>query len=441
MLGAVKRIDEAIQIHQSSHIYIAYSGGLDSHVLLHACATRLECKEKITAVYVNHGLQALASEWAVHCQELAYALGVDFKTVVVDAQPSLGESPEEAARNARYTALKALLKKNDLLLLAQHREDQMETVLLQLFRGSGLRVMAAMPVTKVFGQGYCLRPMLDTSKAVLTAYAQQHALRWVEDPTNQQTHYDRNYLRLIILPLLKQRWLGLDKTIARTALHCAHADAVTLELATIVLGTLCNKKDNTLDCGQLNLYSAEVKHALLRAWLQTLDIRMPALKVLQKIDSDVVNAREDSMPQVIVNNAYCIRRYQQKLYCVASNPPSFDDSVMNWSNQHSELRVGVSHTLCCQRSSSGILLTTWQQASIEVRFRSGGEKICLPNRRGFHSLKKLFQEAHIPPWERLLIPLIYVNQRLAAVGDRWISAEFYHEKEQGCVCFSWLSTT
>lgn len=440
MLLALKRIDEAIQLHQASHIYIAYSGGLDSHVLLHACVTHLEGKKKITAVYVNHGLQAVAAQWEAHCQGIAQAYQIDFIGVSVDAQPRLGESPEEAARNARYAALKSLVKKNDLLLLAQHREDQMETVLLQLFRGSGLRGLAAMPAGKAFGQGYLIRPLLDTTKAAITAYAKQHALQWVEDPTNQQTDYDRNYLRLTVLPLVKQRWPGVDKTIARTASHCAQADAVTVELATIVLGTLLNNADNSLPCSQLNTYSVAVKHAILRAWLKHLGIRMPALKVLEKIDSDVVNAREDSMPQVTLNALYSIRRYQQTLYCVANDNAGDEQVKINWPNQQQALRLSASHRLCCEPASSGILLSTWANAHIEVRFRSGGEKICLPNRRGFHSLKKLFQEASIPPWQRTLMPLIYLDQRLAAVGEHWISADFYQEKELGCVRIRWLVT-
>ena len=154
------------------------------------------------------------------------SLGVDFILLRVNAVASQGESPEEAARNARYTALKSLIGINDVLLVAQHRDDQLETVLLQLFRGSGLRGLSAMPEIMAFGQGLMLRPLLNVSKLAIDDYARAHALIWVDDPSNLSNEYDRNFLRNAVLPLLKQRWPACDKTVARSARHCADAQVV-----------------------------------------------------------------------------------------------------------------------------------------------------------------------------------------------------------------------
>ena len=217
-------IESALDQHkQPRHVYVAYSGGVDSHVLLHFCASIKLLKDKITAVYVHHGLQAEAESWAKHCEKTAEGLGVDFLVLRVNAYAKSGESPEEAARNARYAALKSLMDADDMLLLAQHREDQLETVLLQLFRGSGLRGLSGMPERMAFGQGVMLRPLLNIPKQAINDYAQAHQLSWVEDPSNQSNDYDRNFLRNAVVPLLKQRWPAIDKTVSRSAKHCADA--------------------------------------------------------------------------------------------------------------------------------------------------------------------------------------------------------------------------
>jgi len=172
------QLDTQLLPAKCRHVYIAYSGGIDSQVLLHLCANISDFKNKIIAVYINHGLQEAANEWERHCEQQCRQLSVQFKAISVYAKANNGESPEAAARNARYTALQALLEIDDALFLAQHREDQLETVLLQLFRGGGLQGLAAMPVCMNFGKGFLLRPLLNTSKQEILAYADLHELQW-----------------------------------------------------------------------------------------------------------------------------------------------------------------------------------------------------------------------------------------------------------------------
>ena len=212
--------------HHADRLYLGFSGGVDSHVLLHLCASIASLNAKLVAIYVHHGLQVEADFWAEHCQRTCEALGVACQIVRVNAQPIQGQSPEEAARNARYDALKAFVQSNDVLLIAQHREDQLETVLLQLFRGSGLKGLSAMPACIPFGSGTLLRPLLDVSKQAINSYAIAHELSWIEDPSNLSSDYDRNFLRNEVLPLLKQRWPAVDKTVSRSAKHCAEAQSL-----------------------------------------------------------------------------------------------------------------------------------------------------------------------------------------------------------------------
>ena len=413
------------------HIYIGYSGGVDSHVLLHLCAAIPALRGKITAVYVHHGLQVEAESWARHCENTAQSLGVDFKLLRVNAVANQGESPEEAARNARYSALKSLIDENDVLLVAQHRDDQLETVLLQLFRGSGLPGLSGMPESMVFGRGVLIRPLLNVSRLAINDYALAHALDWVEDPSNESNQYDRNFLRNEVIPLLKQRWPVCDKTVARSARHCADAQVLVFEAAEELFLSVFNSEDKTLSVGNLKLYKSSQQQLVIRQWFQRLDLKMPAQDFVNRLLSEVVEAREGSDP-VLSGQGYCIRRYRDKLYCLKPTAPElFQECV--WPAGQTSVRVSNYQTLFCGLSTAGICSERWQNTIVTVKFRRGGEKIRLPGRKGHHTLKKLFQEAGIPPWERERLPLVYLDDKLAAVGELWISADFYSEKKQDCI--------
>ncbi|WP_394752450.1 tRNA lysidine(34) synthetase TilS [Crenothrix sp.] len=411
-----------------SRVYVGYSGGVDSHVLLHLCASIVDLKHKITAVYVHHGLQPEADNWAKHCQHTACELGIDFKMLRVDASPKHGESPEEAARNARYTALKALIDVDCALLVAQHREDQLETVLLQLFRGGGLRGLSGMPETMAFGQGVLLRPLLNVAKQDIDDYARVQQLRWIEDPSNAQNDYDRNYLRNDILPLLKQRWPALDKTVSRSAAHCASAEILITQIARQWFSSVFNADDNTLLLSQLQAFEASQQQHIIRAWFQQLALKMPAQAFVQRIFQEVIHARQNSDP-ILAGQGISIRRYRDKLYCLKHSPqPLLADFI--WPNTITSIALGDNRTLSCVPASSGIPVEYWRNAKIVVRFRVKCEKISLPARVDHHSLKNLFQEAGIPPWDRLMLPFIYLDDKLAAVGDKWISSDFYSETNE-----------
>jgi len=419
---------------ERQRLYIAYSGGVDSHVLLHCCASILQLKDRLTAVYVHHGLQAEAESWAKHCEKTAKDLGVEFLTLRVNANAAPGESPEEAARNARYAALKSLIKADDALLLAQHREDQLETVLLQLFRGSGLRGLSGMPERTVFGAGVMLRPLLNTPKQAISDYAHAHQLSWVEDPSNQSNDYDRNFLRNAVVPLLKQRWSAIDKTVARSAKHCADAQVLVDEVADELFGAVFNPADKTLSISRLSEHHSHPQQLIVRHWFRHRGLKMPAQAKVERILNEVVAAAGHRDP-VLSGQGYSIRRYRDKLYCL-TNLSGTEPQDCVWPAGQASIKITDDRTLSCESSSKGISRERWQDATVEVRFRRGGEKIRLPGREGHHSLKNLFQEAGIPSWERDAMPFIYLNGTLAAVGDLWISAAFYSEKTQDCISLS-----
>lgn len=419
------------QVNPNARLYIAYSGGVDSHVLLHLCASIAGLGDKMTAVYVHHGLQAEAGVWAEHCRKTAEALGIQFRALRVNAVAGPGESPEEAARNARYNALRALIGANDVLLVAQHREDQLETVLLQLFRGSGLRGLSGMPECMAFGRGVMLRPLLNVSRQAIRHYAESHALSWVEDPSNLHNDYDRNYLRNTVVPLIKQRWPACDKTVARSARHCAEAQAVMSVIADDLFHAVFNEADKTLSISRLKQLNKHRQQLVIRHWFQTLGLKMPAQGFVERILTQVVAASRESHP-VLSGQGHNIRRYRDKLYCLRHAPKATLQDI-DWPAGQASVKLADDQYLLCQPSSAGIARERWRRGRVVVRFRRGGEKILLPGREGHHVLKNLFQEAGIPPWERQGMPLVYLDDQLAAVGDKWISAEFYSEETDACV--------
>jgi tRNA(Ile)-lysidine synthase len=303
-----------------NHIFIGYSGGVDSHVLLHVCAMLPEFKSKIIAVYIHHGLQKEADDWAIHCQKIAENLNVKFLVVRVNAQSNNGESPEEAARNARYNAFQNLIAENDVLLIAQHREDQLETVLLQLFRGSGLKGLAGMPEKIPFGKGNLVRPLLNISKETINAYALENELVWIEDPSNQSSIYDRNFLRQEIIPQLKQRWKSLDKTVARTATHCAEAEILISKMTQTEFETVFNADDETLNIPKLLTYSPTEQRLILRQWFEVLDLKMPSQDFVQRILKEVVGAKSDRHP-ILHKKGVTVCRQKMKLLILRDGLP------------------------------------------------------------------------------------------------------------------------
>lgn len=421
---------------KASRLYIAFSGGMDSHVLLHLCASVTAFKEKITAVYVDHGLQKEAESWPKHCQTTAAELGVSFIALRVNASTRQGESPEEAARNARYKALKPLVDIDDLLLLAHHKEDQLETVLLQLFRGSGLRGLSGIPKRIEFGKGFIMRPLLEVSKLDMTDYAEKQQLNWVEDPSNQACNFDRNFMRHTILPLLKQRWPSLDKTVSRSAQHCSDAQQLLTESLRDLFNLAYNPFDQSIELKKLEALTSRQLNWVLRHWFETLRLKPPRQKVLQAIVEQLIQAAEDAIPK-IQHQDHLILRYKQKLFCLSAQTFQREPNRIVWPTQNTVLRLANGYSLTLVEAESGISKKLWHTAKVTVSSRQGGEKIKLPGRKNHHDLKKLYQEAQIPPWERDVRPLVFLNEQLAAIAGLWVAEWAWSEGPDDCYQFNW----
>ena len=412
-----------------STLCVGLSGGLDSVVLLHLLAEiRSRRGFLLRAVYVNHGLSPHAGAWADFAVNYAASLGVECRVEAVSLADWPGLGVEGAARAARYTAF---ARQNcDLLLLAQHRNDQAETVLLNLMRGSGLRGLAAMPEWRPLNDKTgIVRPLLGFLRAELEAYAAQHQLSWVEDESNLDCRYDRNFLRNQIIPELAKVWPGVVQTLSRVALHAAEADALLQELAADDL-KLCVQEE-VFDL-QAPLSPLRLRNAL-RSWLTGQGVQLET-RAFEELMATAMGAAQDAQPALIWRQR-AIRRYRQKLYITAAAMVAAEVQALPWS---AEMYSAPWHgRLIWRQAVDGIAPERLIAGRIELRPRLGGEVIRLASDRPQRTLKHLFQENAVPPWLRLAMPLIYLDGELAAVPGVAVAAAFRAQAETALAPF-WL---
>lgn len=402
------------QLPGCSRYLVAYSGGADSHVLLHALAQHsAELNSEIVAVHVDHQLQAESGRWAQHCADTCTGLGVDCQLLRVEVADDSGEGLEAAARKARYRALAGVMQTGDALLTAHHQDDQAETLLLQLMRGSGPKGLAAMAEVKEFGPGLLLRPLLEYSREQLQEYAGACGIQWVEDPSNIDQRFERNYLRQSIMPRLQQRWPSLGKTLGRAARHQAEAAQLCDELAALDMTGYVQQ--GRLSIEAMSALTPIRQKNLLRHWITSEHYSLPSEKRLQAILSDLLAATEDASPQIRWGGVE-LRRFQHALYLMPVLAEHDPAQVMRWTGEPLVIGKGMMELNSESVTGHGLQESLFTAERLEVRFRQGGER-CRPEGRGNRKeLKKLLQEAGIPPWLRQRLPLIYVDDELAAVA-------------------------
>lgn len=285
----------------SSDVVIAYSGGADSHVLLHLFAQLNQ--PGLRAVHVHHGLSTYADAWSVHCAHVCESLGVPYEELRVTIEPKSRHSLEATAREARYQALSGQLSHDSLLITGHHQNDQAETVLLQLMRGAGVKGLSGMPMIKRLGRGQCVRPLLNFTRNEIVEYAEQHGLSWIEDDSNQSLQFDRNFIRQTVMPALESRRQGVVGAIARTANHMAEANQLINELARSDYALLEAGEPTMLSRHLLKQLSVPRQRNVLRYWLSDIaGVALPSEAILQEVISQLVNAAPDSHPEVRWSN-------------------------------------------------------------------------------------------------------------------------------------------
>lgn len=407
---------------------VAYSGGMDSHVLLHLCyQSKIASNISFRVIHINHGLQKEADKWTQHCSRVCEMLKIPFLNINVDAKSPQGESPENAARKARYDALVSELEEDECLLTAHHKDDQSETLLLQLFRGAGPAGLSSMPLVRRVGNATQARPLLEFSRDELLQYAKENKLEWIEDPSNQDTDFDRNFVRQKILPLIKGRWQQVDNSLAQVANQQQHALEIIESMAAIDLASIVTQQADVVSVNALQKLPQARQFNVLRFWIRRHGKDAPTANVLQQVVESVITAAEDAAPVVSWGQSE-VRRYQNNLYLLEQN--KHDDAItLSWNPRDILVLDDLGIELSVEMIGGQGLPSQLLDEQLKVRFRQGGEKIQPTGRKHTHSLKKLMQDAGVPPWMRSQIPLIYLEDELICVCGYWVSSKFSVDKD------------
>ncbi|HDT5730879.1 TPA: tRNA lysidine(34) synthetase TilS [Enterobacter roggenkampii] len=404
-------------------LLVGFSGGLDSTVLLHRLKRwrDQEPDVQLRAIHIHHGLSPRAEEWVAHCEALcaAWAIPLLVERVTL-AEEGLGI--EAQARKARYAAFAGALRTGEALVTAQHLDDQCETFLLALKRGSGPAGLSAMPERSEFGGTTLLRPLLGETRASLEAWAREHQLSWIEDESNQDDGYDRNFLRLRVLPLLSERWPHFADATARSAMLCAEQESLLDELLSDELAELISE-DGALAIAPLKAMSPVRRAALLRRWLASHHATMPSRAMLGRIWDEVALAREDATPCVHLNG-FDVRRFKGELWWVKSNP-SLTDVVLDWPS-HDEPLVLPCDIGSLSLVTPGHVRLPKADEPVTVRFKASG-MLHIVGRNGGRKLKKIWQECNVPPWLRDTTPLLFYGETLIAAAGVFITEEGWAE--------------
>jgi len=434
LLSQLEALAEGID--KPRRFLVAMSGGIDSTVLLHALTKSVERSQTpILAIHINHGIHNDATAWEKHCRTIAANLDVSFVSESVEINLESGLGLEATARQARYGVFQKYVEEGDWLLSAHHENDQAETLFLNLMRGSGPAGIAGIGALQSFAYGMLVRPLLDISGSAIEAYAEQNKLRWIDDSSNFDMRFDRNFLRQEIIPALAKRWSGVSVCLGRSARLASEASEMLNDLAELDLATVSTgMKPDRLDLEGLKSLSEKRQRNVLRYAARKCGLPLPPATRLYQITHELIPARDDGQPLVSWPGAE-IRRYRDKLYLLTR--AIFEEKLTvaelmadgSWLDLGTglgqmRLQAGVAGGIDCETVKGGILL----------RYREGGESFCPVGRKSTHKLKKLLQEDGIVPWMRQCIPLLYSGDDLVAVGDLWVAADASKKNGYG-VCW------
>lgn len=413
-------IDKHIQ--PNSRLILGFSGGVDSRVLLdlmahYKASTTTQC----LAIHVHHGLSDNADDWAYQCQQWCNQANIEFRLEQVKLDLE-GRSIEESAREARYSALSKHLQQGDLLLTGQHSDDQLETFLLALKRGSGPKGLSAMAESMPLEIGWIVRPLLKVARKDIEAYAKQHMLDWVEDESNQDTRFERNFVRHQVTPILTERWPHIAHSINRSAELCAEQEALLDELMADKLRAVLSL-DGSLCIAPMLAQSDLMRARLIRMWLDQQQQRMPSRDLLAKVWLEVALAKQDANPILNLPDAQ-IRRFNGRLYTVKAA-----QDVSQWSRaiefENALLLPDELGKLVLKESKDGGLsLQALEGRALRVIFNPEGLSAHPAERSGSRKLKKLFQEYGIPSWRRRRLPILICEDKVVAIAGLFIDKAF-----------------
>jgi len=411
-------------VKRGDRLVVGFSGGVDSMVLLDilvSASKRLSFK--LFALHVNHGISPHASSWSHFCCCQCYAYGVPISVEYLNVKKEQGMSLEAVARENRYQIFKRQFA--DYLVLAQHRDDQAETLLLQLFRGSGVKGLSAMPVMRKQSSDTApliLRPLLGVSRSAIEDYAKQRQLNWIHDESNDSRSFSRNFLRHEILPVLNQHYPGYAKVLQRTSQHMAEASQLLDELAE--MDAKACVVSGELRISALRKLSHKRAKNLLRYMLHRDVAQLPSTAKLDDLLTQLFDAGKDALLHVTFGDTE-IRCYQDIVYILPrrKQPPGY--LQLEWHGESSMTLAALGGTLhFVSLRGQGISTSKLEQAPVYIKMRAGGERFTPNCKRPRRSLKNLMQEASVPPWERFALPLLFCGEQLVWVPGIGVDCAF-----------------
>ena len=401
-----------VRRHVGVRVLVAFSGGVDSTVLLHALSQQLP-PHRLLALHVDHSIQPGSGEWAIHCVKVCNQWGIQIrKTVLTPA--AAGHLDEAACRDARYAWFEGLIQPGDVLVTGHHRDDQVETVLYRLLRGSGVRGLGGIHPERPLGSGVLARPFLGCSRDAITAYAAEQGLSWVIDPSNEDRRYDRNFLRHEIIRPLVARWPASGRSIDRAARHLRHAHALLGEIAGQDYDELwepaancCLGHHGCMEVERLDRLSIGRRFNLLRYWMSRNGYQPPGAKRLDELWRQAKVARDDGNVRVAWPDAE-FRRFRAYLYLLPRQLMGALPDSISWTTQSPIQCPGVGLRLHARVSNEGSLrLKTEWSTRLELSWLRRRARLKPTGGQHRRRLRNIFQESRIPPWERRRLPMIY----------------------------------
>lgn len=458
----------ALQSYPDSHFIIAYSGGIDSQVLLHALSnlknnslnssqhSSYQIHNAISVCHVNHGYSKNAKQWEVFAQQQCDLRETPLDICRVNVKAKAQHSLEELFRDARYDAIKTLITEkklnNVVVLTGHHSDDQAETFLLALKRGSGLKGLSAMKQTMLFGEAQLVRPLLSVSRNEIEAYAQNHQLTWIDDESNDDVRFDRNFMRHNIMPIITEKWPSFLKTINRSAEHCQEAELLLVELAQQDL-THIQTTEKCLSLAKLQALSPARFNNVVRYFLNSQNCLMPSTAQLAQLQIQLL-ADNDKNPAVKVGEHW-LRRFKKNVYLTSefqdiTNVELIVKMKPNILKEESiELPDGLGEFLfidkgehkikgSAEKSHVNRILAPLSNQTVTIRF-THNNPTCTPDyRQHSRALKKILQELDIPPWQRKRLPFLYYNEQLVAVLGHFVCKEFTPKDNDEVLYVNWI---
>ncbi|WP_161787340.1 tRNA lysidine(34) synthetase TilS [Endozoicomonas numazuensis] len=418
-------------------VVMAFSGGVDSTVLLHllVCLRDKGEIESLSAIHVHHGLSGNADSWADHCLSVCQQWEVPLQVVRVSLEHS--SDLERQAREARYTAFEGCLPEGGCLVMGHHQDDQAETVLFRLLRGSGLDGVAGMPVSRELGSGVLFRPLLSITRQVVENYAENVGLKFVEDESNQDQRFRRNFLRHNLMPQIEAAWPGVSSRLAQFSEDVSEVNQLLFQQTKEMAEKVIEAPPNTLwggcsviDVASLSSIDRASAQRVLRYWLAANHLKMPDRVLLNSVFSDVMDASPDAEP-VVQFEDHQLRRFAGKLVLICQFEHK-ERSELKWSwDQDQAYELPFSGGRLSVINGGEVRLPG---GAVRILFRSqvpAGMKVAVKGRAGRKSIKRWLQEYKVPPWVRDVIPFIFHGNELIALPGIFVTEHYACEPHLG----------